>query len=132
MARFIFNKYDEPLLSYEYEDNQKVEPAYFVPIVPMVLINGADGIGTGWMTKIPNFNIREIVENLRRMMDNNDPKPMVCIILKLRQKKKISKFVCKFFRNLGTKDSRVKLNVVVSSDTLLVEKSQLLGRINWK
>jgi len=32
-----------------------------MPILPMVLVNGADGIGTGWMTKIPNYNPREIV-----------------------------------------------------------------------
>lgn len=43
----------------------------------MVLVNGADGIGTGWMTKIPNYNPREIIENLYRMMDGADPKPMV-------------------------------------------------------
>jgi len=42
----------------------------------MVLINGADGIGTGWMTKIPNYNPREIIENLQRMMEGADPKPM--------------------------------------------------------
>lgn len=43
----------------------------------MVLVNGADGIGTGWMTKIPNYNPREIIENLFRMMEGGDPKPMV-------------------------------------------------------
>jgi DNA gyrase/topoisomerase IV subunit A len=44
------------------DDNQKIEPEWYMPIIPMVLVNGADGIGTGWMTKIPNFNPREIVE----------------------------------------------------------------------
>ncbi|XP_043264993.1 DNA topoisomerase 2 isoform X1 [Colletes gigas] len=77
LARFIFNKYDEPLLKYEYDDNQKIEPVYYVPTIPMVLINGADGIGTGWMTKIPNYNPREIIENLYRMMDGAEPKPMI-------------------------------------------------------
>ena len=43
----------------------------------MVLINGADGIGTGWSTKIPNYDIREVVANLRRMLDGLDPLPMV-------------------------------------------------------
>jgi DNA topoisomerase-2 len=40
------------------DDNQRIEPEWYVPIIPMVLVNGADGIGTGWMTKIPNFNPR--------------------------------------------------------------------------
>ena len=43
----------------------------------MVLVNGADGIGTGWMTKIPNYNPREIVANLRRMIKGQEPKPMI-------------------------------------------------------
>ena len=43
----------------------------------MVLVNGADGIGTGWMTKIPNYNPREIIENLYRMLDGGEPKPMM-------------------------------------------------------
>lgn len=49
----------------------------------MVLVNGADGIGTGWMTKIPNYNPREIVENLIRLINDEEPKPMVimCILL---------------------------------------------------
>nr|XP_003704530.2 PREDICTED: DNA topoisomerase 2 isoform X2 [Megachile rotundata] len=77
LARFIFHKHDDPLLKHEYDDNQKIEPVYYVPTIPMVLVNGADGIGTGWMTKIPNYNPREIIENLFRMMDDGEPKPMI-------------------------------------------------------
>lgn len=42
----------------------------------MVLVNGCEGIGTGWSTKIPNHNPRDIVANLRSMMQGNEPKPM--------------------------------------------------------
>ncbi|XP_072747541.1 DNA topoisomerase 2 isoform X2 [Anoplolepis gracilipes] len=76
LARYIFHKHDDALLKHEYDDNQKIEPVYYVPVMPMVLVNGADGIGTGWMTKIPNYNPREIIENLHRMMEGADPKPM--------------------------------------------------------
>ncbi|XP_044583861.1 DNA topoisomerase 2 isoform X2 [Cotesia glomerata] len=76
LARFIFHKHDDALLKHEYDDNKKIEPVNYVPVIPMVLVNGADGIGTGWMTKIPNYNPREIIENLFRMMDGNEPKPM--------------------------------------------------------
>ena len=37
--------------------------------MPVVLINGADGIGTGWSTSIPNFNPRDIIANLLRMLN---------------------------------------------------------------
>lgn len=39
----------------------------------MVLVNGAEGIGTGWATKIPNYNPRELVINLKGMIEGNDP-----------------------------------------------------------
>ena len=41
----------------------------YIPILPMILVNGADGIGTGWATKIPNYNPRDIVDNLLRMLE---------------------------------------------------------------
>jgi len=59
------------------DDNQRIEPEWYMPIIPMVLVNGADGIGTGWMTKIPNYNPREIVVNIRRMLAGQEPKDMV-------------------------------------------------------
>jgi DNA topoisomerase II len=76
LARAIFSQLDAPLLNYLHEENQKIEPEWYMPIVPMVLVNGADGIGTGWMTKIPNYNPRDIVDNLRRMMRNEPVKHM--------------------------------------------------------
>ncbi len=57
--RHIFNEHDDAILNYLLDDNQRIEPEWYVPIIPMVLVNGADGIGTGWMTKIPNFNPRQ-------------------------------------------------------------------------
>ena len=42
----------------------------------MILVNEADGIGTGWMTKVPNYDPREIVKNLRKMLKKEDVKPM--------------------------------------------------------
>jgi len=48
-----------------------------MPIIPMVLVNGAEGIGTGWMTKIPNHNPREVISNIKRMLRGEDPLPMV-------------------------------------------------------
>ena len=74
----MINCKDDALLRHLYDDNQRIEPEWYCPILPMVLVNGADGIGTGWSTKIPNYDIREVVANLRRMLDGQDPLPMVC------------------------------------------------------
>jgi DNA topoisomerase-2 len=40
----------------------------YMPILPMVLVNGAEGIGTGWSTYIPNYNPRDIVANIKRLL----------------------------------------------------------------
>merc|ERR1719193_1696469 len=76
LARHIFHENDEPLLKNNYDDNLKIEPEWYIPIIPMVLVNGADGIGTGWMTKMPNFNPREIVANIRRLIRGDELKVM--------------------------------------------------------
>ena len=77
LARKLFCLNDEPLLNHLRDDNQRIEPEFYVPIIPMVLVNGADGIGTGWSTKVPNYDVREICKNMRRMLDGLDPRPMV-------------------------------------------------------
>lgn len=74
-ARKIFNTADEPLLTYNTDDERTIEPEVYVPVVPMILINGADGIGTGWSSNIPNYNPEDVVENLRLMMDGE---PVSC------------------------------------------------------
>jgi DNA topoisomerase-2 len=75
-ARKVFSPLDEPLLKYNTDDDKTIEPEMYVPIVPLVLINGADGIGTGWSSSIPNYNPEDVVENLKLMMDGHEPKPM--------------------------------------------------------
>ena len=79
LTRTILNAHDDALLNHLYDDNQKIEPEWYCPIIPMVLVNGAEGIGTGWSTKIPNYDVREIVANIRRMLDGLDPLPMVSL-----------------------------------------------------
>ena len=43
----------------------------------MVLVNGTEGIGTGWSTKIPNHDVREVVANCKRFINGQELKPMV-------------------------------------------------------
>ncbi|XP_022098408.1 DNA topoisomerase 2-alpha-like isoform X2 [Acanthaster planci] len=77
LARKIFPVSDEPLLKSNFDDNQRVEPEWYCPIIPMVLVNGTDGIGTGWSTKIANYDIREVVANVRRLLSGEEPLPML-------------------------------------------------------
>ncbi|KAL4420378.1 hypothetical protein ABPG77_002318 [Micractinium sp. CCAP 211/92] len=76
LTRHLFNEHDDRLLAYLNEEGQSIEPAWYMPVLPTVLVNGAEGIGTGWSTSIPNFNPRDIAANLRRMLDGEQPEPM--------------------------------------------------------
>lgn len=58
-----------------FDENQKMEPECYVPVTPMVLVNGAEGIGTGCSTKIPNYYPRDIVKNIYRMLDGEEMTP---------------------------------------------------------
>ena len=69
LTRLIFRETDDPVLNFLNEDNQGIEPEFYVPIIPMVLVNGADGIGTGWSTYIPNFCPKQIAQNIVNVLD---------------------------------------------------------------
>lgn len=68
----IFKKDDLAILKYLDDDGFPVEPQFYVPILPMVLVNGALGIGTGFSTNVPCYNPKDIVKVLRQLLDDND------------------------------------------------------------
>ena len=74
--RLIFRPEDDPILTYLNDDGSSIEPEYYVPIIPMVLVNGAEGIGTGFSTTILQYNPIQIIDNLMLMMDNKPVKEM--------------------------------------------------------
>eukprot|EP01130_Rhizamoeba_saxonica_P004415 TRINITY_DN1808_c0_g1_i1.p1 TRINITY_DN1808_c0_g1~~TRINITY_DN1808_c0_g1_i1.p1 ORF type:complete len:940 (+),score=205.40 TRINITY_DN1808_c0_g1_i1:57-2822(+) len=76
LTRKIFHPDDDAILEYIYEENKKIEPKFYVPIVPLILINGEKGIGTGWSSNVPSFNPIDIVKNIKRLMDGEEMIPM--------------------------------------------------------
>jgi DNA topoisomerase II len=57
LARVVFHPEDDALLKYLNDDGQDIEPQWYIPILPLILVNGAEGIGTGWSTSLPNYNV---------------------------------------------------------------------------
>ena len=76
LARVIFPKADDALLNYLNDDGQSIEPEWYMPILPLLLVNGGEGIGTGWSSSIPNYNPKDIVDNINNLMDGEPFKPM--------------------------------------------------------
>ena len=69
LTPLIFNPMDSPVLNQQDDDGMPIEPEFYAPIIPMILVNGAQGIGTGFSTKIPPYNPNEIIQNLRNIMN---------------------------------------------------------------
>lgn len=68
----LFNKLDNNLLVKQFEDNNEIEPAFYVPLLPLILINGAHGIGTGYSTTILQYNPLDIIKNIRNLLHNKN------------------------------------------------------------
>ncbi len=56
LTRLLFPAADDPCLPRVEDDGTLVEPVHYVPLLPMALANGAEGIGTGWSTSLPSFH----------------------------------------------------------------------------
>lgn len=65
LARYLFPEPDDAIMQYKEDDGKVIEPFYYAPILPMVLINGSDGIGTGFSTTIPQFDPLDMLHSIR-------------------------------------------------------------------
>lgn len=62
LVDFIFRNEDNVLLEYIEEEGMMIEPTYFVPIIPMILVNGCTvGIGSGYSCNIPCYNVEDLI-----------------------------------------------------------------------
>jgi len=69
----LFRKEDQILLKAVDDDGDLVEPEYYLPVVPLIAINGSVGIGTGFSTDIPPYNPVDIVSLMRGRLSNRIP-----------------------------------------------------------
>jgi DNA topoisomerase-2 len=72
ILKYIFREEDDPVLEYSAEG----EPVTFVPILPLILINGSIGIGTGWSCFIPQYNPIELVEYIHKKLSGLEMEPL--------------------------------------------------------
>ena len=69
LTSLIYHPDDATLYTPLEDDGMVIEPYHYTPIIPMVLVNGAVGIGTGWSTSIPQHNPLDIIKNIEHMLD---------------------------------------------------------------
>lgn len=72
LTRNIYINKDEPVLTHNIEEGDVVEPETYYPIIPMILVNGSEGIGTGFSTWIPPFNPLDITSNIKKYLKGTE------------------------------------------------------------
>ena len=75
-TKTIFDPTDNSVLKYVVDDGQQVEPAFYSPVLPMILINGAEGIGTGFSCYVPPFDAEAVKHNILCGLDQVPMVPM--------------------------------------------------------
>lgn len=71
ITKYIFRPEDECILKYKDDDGTSIEPENYIPIIPMILVNGSVAIATGWSTNISCFNPRDLVSYIKARLDNH-------------------------------------------------------------
>jgi DNA topoisomerase-2 len=56
---------------------RRVQPVTYAPVVPVVLLNGAAGVGTGWSTNVPSYHPLDVIENVERALAGKSLRAMV-------------------------------------------------------
>lgn len=72
LARKVFKPEDSAVLKRLEDDGKPIEPEYYIPIIPMVLVNGGLGIGTGFSTNIPQHNPSDVLQQCFKIIDSLD------------------------------------------------------------
>lgn len=70
VTNYIFRKEDDNILHHLNDDGAPIEPKYYVPIIPMVLVNGSFGLGSGYSSDVPMFNPIDLITYISNKIQN--------------------------------------------------------------
>lgn len=125
----LYNKMDLPVYKYLDDDGMKVEPEYYLPIIPMVLVNGAYGIGTGYSTSIPCYNPLDLMKNIKNIMEGKELEDMVPYYKGFKgkiEKGKDGKYICrgnyKFLDNTTVEITELPIEVWTENYTEMLDE----------
>jgi len=72
LTRLLYHPEDDELLKHLEDDGKIVEPEFYVPILPTILINGCSaGIGTGWSCSVPSYDPLDLISAVKIWLDND-------------------------------------------------------------
>ena len=76
ITRKVFNNLDNNILHYLDSEGTLIEPKYYVPSIPMILVNGSTGIGTGFSTEVLPHKVEDIVSAIKDKLNGKIPKKL--------------------------------------------------------
>lgn len=75
--KYIFRKEDEDILIRKEEEGEEIEPEFYLPVIPLHIINGVSGIAVGYSTFIPNHSAHDVINWLLTRLKGNTPVPLL-------------------------------------------------------
>ena len=76
ITKKIFNINDNNLLKYLQSDDLLIEPEWYMPSIPLILLNGTNGIGTGFSTTVLPHKLEDLIENIKDRINDEVPKKL--------------------------------------------------------
>ena len=72
VARLMMVPSEDEVLERVEDDGKLCEPKMYATVLPMVLLNGCEGIGTGYSTKIPEYSAKEVLVRCKHLAMQKD------------------------------------------------------------
>lgn len=70
----LFKKDDTPILKHQFFEGQQIEPMFYVPSLPILLVNGSEGVSSGFAQKILPRNPDDIKKYIKDKIQGKNPK----------------------------------------------------------
>jgi DNA topoisomerase-2 len=77
ISRAIFPREDDEVLEYREEEGETIEPKHFCGVIPLILVNGCSGIGTGFASCVPSHSLPSVVEACKALVRGEEPLPPI-------------------------------------------------------
>lgn len=73
LTPLIYRPIDNDILEYNFDDGVKIEPKLYAPIIPMLLVNGTAGIGTGFMSDVTKYDVLDVIKIVEQKLQDKVP-----------------------------------------------------------
>lgn len=78
VTRCLFRPEDDDVLTLQVDENKPIEPVCLCPVVPLILCNGANALGTGYKSDVPMYRPEDLIQRVRAALRGDgwtDPTP---------------------------------------------------------